>query len=164
MAERDKALTIYCNREPLVKYLNLFKSKSPLPHELKKIIDRSLTLRILQEIHDRPGETTITYVKAHGKFQPGSSLTEQDRNQLRHQVHNQGADKAAKESLSKPSPLIRDETKHLPAVSVLCANSWHSKGPKYIYENNPPKLYQERYIKSKQNYHLKSTAKWPNTC
>jgi hypothetical protein len=67
MAERDKALTIYCDREPLVKCLNLYKPKSPLPHELKKITDRSLTLRILQEIHDRPGETTIAYVKAHGK-------------------------------------------------------------------------------------------------
>jgi ribonuclease HI len=161
MAERDKALTIYCDREPLAKCLNLYKSKSPLPHELKKITDRSLTLRILQEIHDRPGKTTITYVKAHGKIQPGSSLTEQDRNQLRHQVHNQAADKAAKESLSEPSPLIPDESKHLPAVSVLCANSWHNEGPKYIYENNPLKLYQERYIESKQNYHLKSTAKWP---
>jgi ribonuclease HI len=159
MAERDKALTIYCDREPLVKCFNLYKSKSPLPHKLKKITDRSLTLRILQEIHDRPAETTITYGKAHGKIQPGSSLIEQDRNQLRHQVHNQAADKAAKESLSEPSPLTPDETKHLPAVSVLCTNSWHSKGPKYIYENNPLKLYQERYIESKQNYHLKSSAK-----
>jgi hypothetical protein len=84
----------------------------------------------------------------------------QDRNQLRHQVYNQVADKAAKESLSEQFPLIPDETKNLPAVSVLCANSWHRKGPKYIYESNPLKLYQERYIESKQNYHLKSTAKW----
>jgi hypothetical protein len=161
MAKRNKALRIYCDRVSLVKCLNLYKSKSPLPHEHKKITDRSLTLRILQEIHDRPGETTITYVKAHGKIQPGSSLIEQDRNQLRHQVHNQAADKAAKESLSEPSPLIPNETKHLPAVSVLCANMWHSKGPKYIYENNPLNLYQERCIESKQNYHLESTAKWP---
>jgi ribonuclease HI len=110
MAKGDKALKIYCDREFLVKCLNLYKFKSLLPHEFKKIKDRSLTLRILQKIHDRPGETTITFVKAHEKIQPGSSLTEQDRNQLRHQIYNQATDKTAKESLSEPSPLIPYET------------------------------------------------------
>lgn len=161
LTKRNRPLTIYCDREPLVKCLNLYKCKKPLPHEIKKITDRSLTLRILQEIHDRPGETTITYIKAHGKIKPGPSLTEENREKLRHQVHNQTADRAAKESLGELSPSIPDETKHLPAVTVMCTNSWHKNTPKYTYENNPLKLYHERYIESRQNYHLKSSAKWP---
>jgi ribonuclease HI len=65
LSKQSTNLTIHCDRKPLVDIVNKYHDRIPATHELKHIKDRSLVLRILEEIRSRPDSTTIVHVKAH---------------------------------------------------------------------------------------------------
>jgi hypothetical protein len=68
LSKQSTHLTIYCDREPLVDIVNKYHDRTPTPHELKHIKDRSLVLRIIEEIRSWPGSTSIIHVKHMNKI------------------------------------------------------------------------------------------------
>lgn len=161
LAKSENPLDIHCDRESLVNCINRFKTRKPFSHELRYIKDSSLVLRILDEINQRKGATNIIHVKAHKRdkvptkthFNPPPLSKDEE-----HQEYNKKADFLAKGSLHRDHTNIPEETKYLPSVTVLMTKRHKTTGPQYIYENNPSKLYQNRYIETCQNYHFK--GKW----
>jgi ribonuclease HI len=67
MVQSNIDLSIYCDRKPLVHQLNRFLSIPPQDYDLHNLSERSLVLRILEEIRSRPGHASIIHVKAHAQ-------------------------------------------------------------------------------------------------
>jgi ribonuclease HI len=159
LAKRDTALTVHCDRKPLVGQINRFRYNKPQQHDLRRIKDASLLLRILKEIEVREGQTNIVHVKAHMRDHPtrlrrdhdsATSLTETET----HQEHNNVADEVAKASLLEATPQIPDETEKLAPLTILLDGSKRN-GTNPIFENNPLHLYQQTYKETRQIYHFK---------
>jgi ribonuclease HI len=151
LSRQTTNLTIHCDRQSLVDIVNKYRDRTPATHELSHIKDRSLVLRIIEEIKIRPGSTNIVHIKAHQRDHE-SRLERPLSNEEIHQEHNKMADKIAKAGLDQSSIFIPEERTWLPQVSIILD---HFQDGEHIYENNPLKLYQLTYKKNSQNYHYK---------
>ena len=60
-------LTIYTDCQKLVNDIHQFQHKPPRDHEIAKLSNRSILLRILHEIRSRRGETQVAYLQNHVK-------------------------------------------------------------------------------------------------
>jgi ribonuclease HI len=152
----DVDLRIHCDRLSLVTTVNKYVTDKPKSYEVRGIPDRSLILRIVDEIHKRSGSTTIVHVKAHQRDTPDTQnvgfgpLTQIQQQQ----EYNKSADRLAKASLQDLIPCVPNETLHLPYTVVLL----HTAQPHSdVYENNSQHLIHTMLHAANKNYHYKET-------
>jgi hypothetical protein len=121
MVRSNIDLSIYCDRQPLVHQLNRFISIPPQDYDLHYLPERSLVLRILEEIRSRPGHTSIIYVKAYAQDSGRPLRTPSSQETIHHQSQNKVADQLAKDSLqlAMSHTLVPTGVRTLAPVTVL---------------------------------------------
>jgi hypothetical protein len=146
------SLSIHSDCESLVNTINTYMHRRPLYYEIQYLQNRSLLLRILEEIRGRSGTTTLTYVKAHQQdSQPTSSAPSLDSTS-RHQEYNKIVDRLAKNSLTSDGPPLAPVNVILPVTNPTASLQ------SIICENNPQKLYHTAYASNPHlHYHLRGT-------
>jgi hypothetical protein len=160
MVQSNIDLSIYCDREPLVHQLNRFISIHPQDYDLHYLSERSLVLRILEEIRSRPWHTSIIYVKAHAQDSGRPLRTTFSPEIVHHQTQNKVADQLAKESLrlAVSHTLVPAEFRTLAPVTVLLPPTIIESSSGVIFESNPLKIYQEAYASELSlHYHLRGS-------
>ena len=159
----DTNLSIHCDRAPLVDQINRFILTPPQSHEHIHLPDRSLLLRILHQISQRTGTTTVTHVKAHTRDAISGSRTGAALSTSTvplHQERNKTADKLAKSSLSLAHSALAVppvETTFLSAVNVVLPQTVApSCTHGTLFENKPLRLYLRSYaLEYTLQYHLR---------
>jgi ribonuclease HI len=160
MVQSTVDLSIYCDREPLVHQLNRFISIHPQDYDLHYLPERSLVLRIFEEIRSRPGHTSIIYVKAHAQDRDRPLRTPSSPESIHHQSQNKVADQLAKDilQLSMSNILVSTEVCTLAPVTVLLPPAIIQSSSGVIYESNPLQIYQEAYASELSlHYHLRGS-------
>jgi ribonuclease HI len=105
-------ITIYSDCRKLVNTVNRYKLIPPKPHEVIKLHDRSLILRILNEIQFRRFPTSLEFLRNHVRLEKPLK-NDRDVNDERLQScikYGKQADKKARASLSLTNISIPDET------------------------------------------------------
>jgi ribonuclease HI len=160
MVRSNINLSIYCDREPLVHQLNRFICIHPQDYNLHYLPERSLVLRILEEIRSRPGHTSNIYVKAHAQDSGRPLHTLFSPQTVHHQTQNKTADQLAKDSLqlAMSHTLVPTEFRTLAPITVLLSPAIVESTSGVIYESNPLKIYQEAYASELSlHYHLRGS-------
>jgi hypothetical protein len=160
MVQSNIDLSIYCDREPLVHQLNRFISIPPQDYDLHYLSERSLVLRILEEIRSRPGHTSIIHVKAHAQDSGRPLHTPFSPETIHHQSQNKVADQLAKDSLqlAMSHTVVPTEVRTLAPVTVLLPPAIIQSSSGVIFESNPLKIYQESYASELSlHYHLRGS-------
>jgi hypothetical protein len=119
--------------------------------------ERSLVLRILEEIRSRPWRTSIIYVKAHAQDRNRPLHTPSSPETIHHESQNKVVDQLAKDSLqlAMAHTLVPTEVCTLAAVTVLLPPAIIQSSSGVIFESNPLKIYEEAYAsKLSLHYHL----------
>jgi hypothetical protein len=117
-------------------------------------------LRILEEIQNRPGRTSIIYVKAHAQDSGRPLRTPSSPETIHHQSQNKVANQLAKDSLqlAMSHTLVPTEIRTLAPVTVLLPPAIIQSSSGVIFESNPLKIYQEAYAsKLSLHYHLRGS-------
>jgi ribonuclease HI len=130
-------ITIYSDCQKLVNTVNRYKSIPPKPHEVIKLHDQSLILRILNEIQFRRFPTSLEFLQNHVRLEKPLK-NGRDINRLQSCIqYGKQADKEAKASLSLANISVPDETQFRSEIGLFI----HSPTDDVITKTLLPNIY-----------------------
>jgi ribonuclease HI len=151
-------ITIYSDCQKLVNTVNRHKLIPPKPHELVKLHDRSLILRILNEIQFRRFPTSLEFLRNHVRLEkPLKDGRDVDDERLRSCIeYGKQADKKAKGSLSLTNILVPDKTKFRSEIGLFIHSPIDDATTQTLlpnfFENNTTELYNGILKRTQQHY------------
>jgi hypothetical protein len=154
-------ITINSDCQKLVNTINRYKLITPKPHEVIKLHDRSLILRILNDIQFRRISTSLKFLRIHVRLEkPLKDGRDVNDERLRSCIeYGKEADKKAKESLSLTNISVPDETKFRSEIGIFIHSPIDDATTQTllpnVFENNTTELYNGILKRTHQHYFRK---------